>query len=87
MNTGINAEENVPKTKTSKTRSGSLKAAKNKESSPAPKKCAKTLWRTNPKTLEATTISIIIVAAERTEVWAEKISFFPFEIIFPTIVF
>lgn len=67
VKTGINADEKVPKTRTSNTKSGSRKAAKKSESSEAGKKCAKVLCLMSPKTLEATIISIIIVAADNTE--------------------
>jgi hypothetical protein len=64
--TGIKADEKVPNTKTSKTKSGNRNAAKNKLSSLGSKKCANVLCLTNPSTLEATIITIIIVAADNT---------------------
>jgi hypothetical protein len=87
VKTGIKAEEKVPKTKTSKIRSGSLKAAKKRESSLGAKKWAKVRCLTSPKTREATTINMIIVAAERTEDWGETKNFLPRDINFPTIVY
>jgi hypothetical protein len=66
LNTGIKAEENVPYTKTSKTKSGSLKAAKKSDKSFGSKKAASVRCLTNPNTLEAITINMIIVAAEIT---------------------
>lgn len=72
VKTGIKADEKVPQTKTSNNKSGNLNAAKNKDRSLTSKKWAKTLCLTNPKTLEKTIITIIIVAAEKTEVCFEE---------------
>ena len=67
VKTGIKAEAKVPNTKTSKIKSGNLKAAKKRDSSFGSKKCARALCLTSPSTLEAIVINIMIVAAERTE--------------------
>ena len=69
VNTGINADEKVPKTKTSKIVSGRRKAAKKSDSWGAVKKCAKILCLTSPKTREKTTITMMIVAADNTLDW------------------
>jgi len=65
--TGMKAEAKVPKTSTSNIRSGRRNAAKKRERSSGVKKCAKVLCLTRPKTLDAIIMTIMIVAADRTD--------------------